>query len=412
MRDVPLRDPTFGDVGQVYDPWVYLGWIAAQTSTIALATGSIVLTLRHPLHTAKAAASVDRLSGGRLVLGVASGDRPVEFPAFGVDYDGRDAVFRENLRVIREVLAVEFPRVRSSSGTLSGAVDLIPKPAGRLPILVTGSSRQDLDWIAEHSDGWITYPRPVGRQAELAARWRAAVASAAPGAFKPFAQSLYLDLVEDPGGPPEPLHLGFRAGRDDVLRYLEGLRAAGVHHVGLNFKYAAPFPDLPTFTVPPPGTGPPFLLNVLAAALAGVVNQARFDPKFAIEERDPEAFHRFMIAPRRDAPPPEARTRTIWPAARSAGSAGSSVEDFRAHDFQLGRRNCQQFLNERLRAAGRGGKQEPAVRHGLDRGGAGPLPDRGGARWPGTPPGEGTARGTRSTCQSSRCGGRRPRRSP
>jgi luciferase-type oxidoreductase len=239
VRDVPLRDPTFGDVGQVYDPWVYLGWIAAQTSTIALATGSIVLTLRHPLHTAKAAASVDRLSGGRLVLGVASGDRPVEFPAFGVDYDGRDAVFRENLRVIREVLAVEFPRVRSSSGTLSGAVDLIPKPAGRLPILVTGSSRQDLDWIAEHSDGWITYPRPVGRQAELAARWRAAVASAAPGAFKPFAQSLYLDLVEDPGGPPEPLHLGFRAGRDVVLRHLEGLRAAGVHHVGLNFKYAA-----------------------------------------------------------------------------------------------------------------------------------------------------------------------------
>jgi luciferase-type oxidoreductase len=63
FRDVPLRDPNFGDVGQVYDPWVYLGWIAAQTSAIALATGSIVLPLRHPLHTAKAAASVDRLSG-------------------------------------------------------------------------------------------------------------------------------------------------------------------------------------------------------------------------------------------------------------------------------------------------------------------------------------------------------------
>jgi alkanesulfonate monooxygenase SsuD/methylene tetrahydromethanopterin reductase-like flavin-dependent oxidoreductase (luciferase family) len=61
-------------VGQVYDPWVYLGWIAAQTSEIALATGALVLTLRHPLHTAKGAASVDRLSANRLVLGVASGD--------------------------------------------------------------------------------------------------------------------------------------------------------------------------------------------------------------------------------------------------------------------------------------------------------------------------------------------------
>src|SRR4029078_12605428 len=54
-RDVPLRDPNFGDVGQIYDSWVWLGWIAAQTTTIALATGSIILPLRHPLHTAKAA---------------------------------------------------------------------------------------------------------------------------------------------------------------------------------------------------------------------------------------------------------------------------------------------------------------------------------------------------------------------
>ena len=106
----------------------------------------------------------------------------------------------------------------------------------------------------------------------------------------------------------------------------------------------APFPDLPTFTVPPPGTGPPFLARVLAGALAGVVNQARFDPKFAIEERDPEAFHRFMIAPKRDAPAPEARTRSHLACGSAGGFGGFLSEDFRAHDFQLGRRNCQQFL--------------------------------------------------------------------
>jgi luciferase-type oxidoreductase len=104
FRDVPLRDPSFGDIGQVYDPWVYIGWIAAQTREIALVTGSLVITLRHPLHTAKASASVDRLSNTRLVLGIASGDRPVEFPAFGVDFEQRSALFRENLRVIRTVL--------------------------------------------------------------------------------------------------------------------------------------------------------------------------------------------------------------------------------------------------------------------------------------------------------------------
>src|SRR4029079_1702567 len=112
-RDVPLRDPNFGDVGQIYDSWVWLGWIAAQTPTIALATGSIILPLRHPLHTAKAAASVDRLSGRRLVLGVASGDRPVEFPAFGVAFEKRDALFRENLRVLRQVLEEDFPELHS-----------------------------------------------------------------------------------------------------------------------------------------------------------------------------------------------------------------------------------------------------------------------------------------------------------
>src|SRR4030095_8881430 len=61
-RDVPVRDPSFGDLGQVYDPWVWLGWIAARTSAIALATGSIILPLRHPVRTAKGAASVDPLT--------------------------------------------------------------------------------------------------------------------------------------------------------------------------------------------------------------------------------------------------------------------------------------------------------------------------------------------------------------
>ncbi|MUG95169.1 LLM class flavin-dependent oxidoreductase [Scytonema sp. UIC 10036] len=70
VRDVPLHDPSFGDVGQIFDSWVYLGYIAAHTHTITLATGSIIFPQRHPLHLAKAAASVDRLSGGRLVMGI------------------------------------------------------------------------------------------------------------------------------------------------------------------------------------------------------------------------------------------------------------------------------------------------------------------------------------------------------
>ncbi|MFZ1430633.1 MAG: LLM class oxidoreductase [Geminicoccaceae bacterium] len=238
-RDVPLRDPNFGDIGQVYDPWVWLGWIAAQTRTIALATGSIILPLRHPLHTAKAAASVDQLTDGRLVLGVASGDRLVEFPAFGVDANARGELFGENLAVVRQALREEFPTIRSSYGELMGTADLVPKPTGRLPILITGTSRQTLEWIAAHADGWITYPRSLERQAEMVSRWIAAVAASAPGTFKPFAQSLYIDLARDPEHPPQPIHLGFRGGRKAVLSFFDGLRTAGVHHVILNLKYGA-----------------------------------------------------------------------------------------------------------------------------------------------------------------------------
>jgi luciferase-type oxidoreductase len=154
-----------------------------------------------------------------------------------VDLEDRGALFIENMRLIREVLSTSFPTTRSVYGAMAGTVDLLPKPTGRLPILVTGTSRQSLEWIAENSDGWITYPRALAQQAELALRWRTLVANVAPGVFKPFLQSLYVDLADEPDLPPSPIHLGFRGGRNFLIHFLEGLRGAGVHHVALNLKY-------------------------------------------------------------------------------------------------------------------------------------------------------------------------------
>jgi hypothetical protein len=98
-------------------------------------------------------------------------------------------------------------------------------------------SRQTLEWIAEHSDGWISYPRSLQQQTELVARWRAVVADTAPDTFKPFAHSFYVDLTDDPDHPPEPIHLGIRGGRTVVFRFLDALRTAGVNHIILNLKY-------------------------------------------------------------------------------------------------------------------------------------------------------------------------------
>lgn len=239
FRDVPLRDPGFGDVGQVFDPFVYLGYIAAATSTIALGTAAIVLPLRHPLHTAKAAASVDQLSNGRLVLGVASGDRASEFPAFGVAIDERAELFRENLWVVQESLREQFPVLDSRYGRMVG-VDLIPKPvASEIPVLITGRSGQDLDWIARHAHGWMSYPRSPSLQAQTVREWHDAQQRVRGTVDLPFAQSLYIDLDAEADARERPIHLGYRLGQHALVRLLARLHAAGVAHVIINLKYGS-----------------------------------------------------------------------------------------------------------------------------------------------------------------------------
>ncbi|MGV2882781.1 LLM class oxidoreductase [Paenibacillus taichungensis] len=232
VRDVPLNVPRFGDVGQIYDPWVFLGYLAAHTKKISLGTGSMITTLRHPLHVAKAAASVDRISGKRLVLGVATGDRPSEFSAFSVDREQRGELFQESLQVMRKVWNEDFPVIHSPSLNLQGG-DLLPKPELKdIPILVTGHSSQTPEWIAKHSDGWLYYPRNIIDQASLIQQWRTLTDE-----FKPFNQSLYIDLSENPDEDPTPIHLGFRSGYKFLIEYLNALKGIGVNHLAFNLKY-------------------------------------------------------------------------------------------------------------------------------------------------------------------------------
>lgn len=104
FRDVPFHDSSFGDAGQLYDPWVYMAHMLNHTKTIALASGSIILTLRHPAHTAKSLLSLQKLSNGRVLLGVASGDRPNEFPAFGKDILEKSELFRDSYFYLKALL--------------------------------------------------------------------------------------------------------------------------------------------------------------------------------------------------------------------------------------------------------------------------------------------------------------------
>lgn len=236
LRDVPFNVPSFGDAGQTFDPFVYLGLLAGQTSRIALGVASMVLPLHHPAHIARMAASVDVLSGGRLILGVASGDRQEEYPAFGVSHDSRGALFRESFDYIRH-MAESRPAFANHYGCVDGTIDMLPKPsAGQIPLLVTGGSRQTPEWIANNADGWMSYPRDVSDQARVVDDWHSRV-DAAGRAPQPFMQPLYVDLLDDPAAPLQAIHLGFRTGSRALRRYLESLKDIGVNHVALNLRF-------------------------------------------------------------------------------------------------------------------------------------------------------------------------------
>jgi len=236
VRDVPFNVPSFGDAGQTFDPFVYLGFLAGQTQRIALGVSSIILPLRHPAHVAKAVASADVLSGGRLIPGVASGDRPEEYPALNLPFGDRGTRFRESFDYIRR-MGEDSPRFDNAYGNPNGGMDMLPKPAsGKLPLLITGGSQQDPNWIAQNGDGWMTYPRNTAAQAQVIRDWQTRVEAAGKLA-KPVMQPLYVDLAEDPDAPPRPIHLGLRLGSRQLRSHLKSLEEIGINHVALNLRF-------------------------------------------------------------------------------------------------------------------------------------------------------------------------------
>ncbi|WP_256736924.1 LLM class oxidoreductase [Pectobacterium versatile] len=243
VRDVPLFDPSFGDAGQVFDPFTYLAFLAAKTKRVALATGSAVFSLRHPIDLAKASTTIDQLSGGRLVMGIASGDRASEFPAYGLEHSERGERFSQTVAYFRQLMQAATPSIDSPLGRIDGA-EFLPKPTtGAIPLIVTSSSGQSLAWIADHADGWLTYPEATHnrqgpqRLAEKIRAWRNLIPD---GGFRPHMTNEWLDLVDDPDHPRTPLRGGYvlRTGRKGLIALLEEWQQAGVNHAALGIQFS------------------------------------------------------------------------------------------------------------------------------------------------------------------------------
>lgn len=243
VRDIPIYDPSFGDVGQVFDALNYLSFIAGQTKHIALGTASIVMPLWHPIALAKTVATLDQLSDNRVILGVGSGDRMAEFPAFGLDFNQRGARFREVFEQFKQHNEKSFAMIQSTLSNFAG-MDVVPKPiSGKVPILLTGRSQQTLAWNAQNADGWITYPGATTTAEDTALisqkinAWRNLIPN---GAFKPHMTNEWIELSEDPHFPRTPLRGGFilKTGRLGLIELLYEWEQAGVNHaaVGIHFS--------------------------------------------------------------------------------------------------------------------------------------------------------------------------------
>lgn len=233
VRDVPLNSDSYPDPIGHSDPWVFLGALAAVTSDIDLATGAIVLPLRHPLHIAKAALSVAALSKERFVLGLGSGDRPTEYEVFGRDIENRKALFQTHWERLAAALRPD-QKVTGEDG--STRTEFTIKPALRekgIPMVAVGSSSQSLEWIARHASGWMTYYRPLSVQKDRLALWQNAQTKVTAD-FRGFGQSMVLELLDKADAPYEEINLGGRTGRRGLIDALSAMREAGIHHVAFN----------------------------------------------------------------------------------------------------------------------------------------------------------------------------------
>jgi probable F420-dependent oxidoreductase len=203
------------------DPVATLGLLAGVTRTTRLLSHVYIPAYRHPLATAKSFATLDWLSGGRVIVGVGAGHSAGEFAAVGADFEGRGAVLDDALAVIDAALREEYPKASTATFAVDGTVGLQPRPVQqpRPPIWVGGSSRRALRRAARW-DGWL----PQGtRRRDL-----------------PDAIAYLQEQRAEAGLADQPIDIGANAlvgaAPEETVASLRQLRDMGVTNVQVSFK--------------------------------------------------------------------------------------------------------------------------------------------------------------------------------
>ena len=226
--------PSGGELPKRYshthDPFVALSFAAAATTRLKLGTGVVLLPQHDPIITAKSAASLDLLSGGRFIFAIGGGWNVEEMENHGARYDTRFKVMRERMLAIKAIWTQEQAEFHGEFVDFD-PIWLYPKPKQRPhpPILLGGETDHTLKRVVEFCDGW--FPRPRGGWEPKSAVARLHKAAADAGRDPATLSITVFNAPADPAALAAYREAGIdRAlleipdlGRDEVLRVVDKL---------------------------------------------------------------------------------------------------------------------------------------------------------------------------------------------
>lgn len=178
-HDIVLMDEEHPDSpNDWHDPFVLMGYLAGLTSRLRFTTGVTILPSRPTILVAKQAAGVDRLSGGRLRLGVSVGWNKGEYRAMGADFGNRGRRIEEQIAVMRELWTKELVTFKGQYHDLENVcLGILPKQQP-IPVWIGGYADAVLRRIARIGDGWCVNIVPPDRAEPLIERFRGYVEEA------------------------------------------------------------------------------------------------------------------------------------------------------------------------------------------------------------------------------------------
>jgi probable F420-dependent oxidoreductase len=206
-----------------WDPLATLGYLAARTTRIRLATHVLVLGYHHPLEIAKRYGTLDVVSGGRLILGVGVGSLEEEFALLEAPFPDRGDRGDDALRALRASLGRREPEYHGPHYDFAGFVVDPPATRTDVPVWIGGRSYRSLRRAVELADGWAPFGVTVEQIGAWMARAQDTEAWAARG--QPLEIVLYPDPQIDPVGDPD-------GTADLVGRYVE----SGATILNLRFR--------------------------------------------------------------------------------------------------------------------------------------------------------------------------------